>query len=342
MYRKGVGGVFTRRSTAMLSLDVSKATLACALFHAPARQPHWEGEVPNTPAGVAQLLARTAPEQPWVLEPTGRYSTTVAKQARAAGRTVLLASPRKAKKYWESIQSRAKTDRLEARGLGLYALTHELPPYPLKTAEVERLEQLLAARRGVVQSLSSLRQQQRALPYAAAALQPALDALQAQVKALDQQIQQAQHACPAAQQLRPVPGIGPVTAAAVGACLTAKQCAHADQFVAYVGLDVGVRRSGKRQSDRSPRGLTKQGDAYLRRLLYMCARSAVRAKHSPFRAQFERERAKGLPKVAAYCAVARKLARLCWSLVQHDTRYDAERVLQPRISAAPIDKNHRI
>ena len=326
----------------MLSLDVSTATRACALFEAPSRQPQGEGEVPNSPAGVAQLLARTTPEQPWVLEPTGRYSTPVAKQARAAGRSVLLASPRKAKRYLESIQSRAKTERLDARGLGLDALTHARPPYPLKTADVERRAQLLAARRGVVQSLSSLRQQQRDLPYAAAALQPVLDALQAQVKALDLQIQQAQQACPAAQQLRPVPGIGPVTASAVGACLTAQQFAHADQFVAYVGLDVGVRRSGKRQSDRSPRGLTKQGDAYLRRLLYMCARAAVRAKGSPFRAPFERERAKGLPKVAAYCAVARKLARLCWALVQHDTRYDPQRVSQPPISAAPVDKNHRL
>ena len=96
---------------------------------------------------MAQLLARTSPEQPWVLEPTGRYSTTVAQQARAAGRTVWLASPRKAEKYQESIQDRAKTDQLDARGLGLYALTHDLPPYPLKSADVERLEQLLARRR---------------------------------------------------------------------------------------------------------------------------------------------------------------------------------------------------
>ena len=50
----------------------------------------------------------------------------------------------------------------------------------------------------------------------------------------------------------------------------------------------------------------------------VCARAAVLSKNSPFKEQYERERKKGMSKTAAYCAycaIARKLARLCWSLV---------------------------
>jgi transposase len=84
--------------------------------------------------------------------------------------------------------------------------------------------------------------------------------------------------------------------------------------VAYIGLDVDKRESGKRKGER---GLTHQGDAELRRLLYLCAQANLRIQDSPFRQQYERERAKGLSSTAALCAVARKLARLCWSLHKH-------------------------
>lgn len=88
---------------------------------------------------------------------------------------------------------------------------------------------------------------------------------------------------------------------------------------------VAIRQSGKKNGQR---GLTKQGDAELRRLLYLAAQANLRTKDSPFKAHYERERAKGLSSTAALCAVARKLARLCWSLAKHGTTYDANRVYQ--------------
>jgi transposase len=316
----------------MLGIDVSKDTLACALYDPAQEKFQWEQSVAHSPAGVDQLLRRTPADVPWVLEPTGRYSLLVAQAARAAGRQVLLAPPRKAKAYLNSLQSRAKTDRLDSRGLALFAAsrpaTHPLAPYPIKTPAVEQLDQLLTARRGIVAALSSLRQQLTELPHAAGPLRQAVTDLEQQRDVLDTQIATATaapDAFPEVAALQAVPGIGPVTAAAVVSRLRAKQFTHPDQFVAYVGLDVVVLQSGTR---RGQRGLSKQGDAELRRLLYMCARATLTAKGSPLRAQYQRELAKGMSKTAALNAVARKLARLCWSLVQHGTKYDPARVYQ--------------
>ena len=124
-------------------------------------------------------------------------------------------------------------------------------------------------------------------------------------------------------RLQQVPGIGPVTAARVAARLAASEFTHSDQFVAFIGLDIRVRQSGQRKGHQ---GLTKQGDAELRRLFYLCAQATLRARESPFVAQYEREQQKGLAKTAALCAVARKLARLCWSLARHGSDYDPTRV----------------
>ena len=307
----------------MLGLDISKATLSCALIDPTTQTPTWQGQLPNSPAGVAQLLARLPPEIAWVMEPTGRYSLTVAQQAQAAGRQVLLAQPQKAKKFLESRQDRAKTDRLDARGLGLYALSTALPPYPIKTEAVERLQQLLIARKGLSQAIAALEQQLNELPFAPEALKEAVADLKRRRQEIDRQLAAERKQWPVMGQLLAVPGIGPVTAAALAACLASKEFERGDQFVAYCGLDVRVRQSGKRKGTL---GLTKQGDAELRRLLYLAAQASLRGKGSPFAEQYQRERAKGLTSTAALCAVARKLARLAWALARSGAPYDPQRV----------------
>lgn len=309
----------------MLGIDVSKDTLSCTLLDPHTRQPRWHKDVKNTAAGWSQLLRHTPQEVAWVLEPTGRYSQNVARAAREAGRDVRLAPPKKAQLFLRSVQSRAKTDKLDAAGLALYGLSCPLAPYPLKNAMQEELDQLLLARKGLSQSVCELQARQRELPRAASALAPAVLALRVQLQAVDRQIAELTRApaLAAIKELQKVPGIGPVTAATLVSRLTARSFTHADQFVAYCGLDVRVHQSGKKSGQL---GLSKQGEAELRRLLYLAAQASLRAKGSPFKAQYERERAKGLATTAALCAVARKLARLSWALVTHGVSYDPARV----------------
>jgi transposase len=324
----------------MLGIDVSKATLATTLLDEQDGRPRWTLVVPNTAAGVAQLLAQTPPTSAWVLEPTGHYSGTVARQAQAAGRTVLMAPSRRAKAFLAAVRPRAKTDRLDSAGLARYARAVALRPYPLKAPAMEQIDQLLAARKGISQSLARLRQQRATLPAAGEVLDGVIADLTARLRALDHRIAaQRQVAVPAATTLLTVPGIGPVTATAVASCLTSKHFDHPDQFVAYLGLDVRVRDSGTR---RGRRALSKQGDAELRRLLYLCAQATLRRRDpdNPFKVQYARERAKGLSSTAALNAVARKLARTCWSLHRYRTTYNPQRVhTQPPTPrpAPPLD-----
>src|SRR5688572_4270757 len=92
------------KGMSMIGIDVSKDTLACAFVEARTHQLRWEMTLPNTPAGVASLLKKTPPHTPWVVEPTGRYSTRVVQQAYETGQSVRLAPPRKAKAFLNSLQ----------------------------------------------------------------------------------------------------------------------------------------------------------------------------------------------------------------------------------------------
>jgi transposase len=315
----------------ILALDVSKATLVATFDPRHGRLQAWR--CPNTAAGIRQLLARTPPECCWVLEPTGRYSNLAVDLARSAQRLVLMAEPRRAKAFLASGPDRAKTDRLDSRGLAEYAAARPLPCYPRPSAVVEQTQQLLAARRGLSQALSRLHQQQRELPQAAPVLQAACTALREQLAEVDRQLAEVvsaeahQEELGAAARLDAVPGIGPVIAAAVATCLQRQAFTHPDQFVAYVGLDLKVRDSGQQTGARV---LSRRGDGELRRLLYLAAQANLRSNTSPFRKHYEREVAKGLSSTGALCAVARKLAKVCWSLVKHGGQYDAQRVyVQP-------------
>jgi transposase len=313
----------------MIGIDVSKNDLVCTHICPRTRKQIWQATFPNTCAGIAKLLAKEKDKPSFVLEPTGRYGDVMVQKAVQAGRRVFLAPPKRAKAFLSSVQDRAKTDRVDSGSLALFALSVPLKPYPQKSPVVETVTQLLSARKGLTQSIMRLQLQKKELPYAAAPLETAVVALEAQVKVLDAQIAAASQEEAALSEtmrrLQQVPGIGPVTAAAVGACLVSKAFVSPDAFVAYCGLDISVRQSGKRSGNL---GLSRQGSAELRRLLYLCAQSTLRTKNSPFKEQYERERAKGLSSTAALCAVSRKMAKLCWSLWKHNSDYDASRVYQ--------------
>ena len=351
----------------MLGVDVGKAELHGTWRDPETRRVRWQGAVPNTAAGIQQLLKR-APGASLVVEPTGRYGEPLIRAAQTAGREVLLAAPRKARAFLWSEQPRAKTDRVDSAGLALDGLTGRLRPYLLPSPAVDQVKQLLTARRGLSQSLTNLRQQRAALPLAADVLTPAITALEQQLAALDRQMKRALGAAtepparralgaaaaaaatgaapdptatPAALQghslataataLMAIPGIGEVTAPALAACLLDKQFTQPDQFVAYVGLDIRVHQSGRRRGEF---GLSKHGDAELRRLLYLAAMAAANATLAE---RYARERAKGLAKTAALNAVARKLAKVAWSIVTHGTTYDPKRVDAQPVDDKPLD-----
>jgi len=129
----------------------------------------------------------------------------------------------------------------------------------------------------------------------------------------------------AADRLRSVPGIGPITAGwllvetlAFTTCATPQQAA-AGCPLGRTGLAPHPYESGT--SIRRRGRIGQGGNAALRRALYMASVSAGR--HNPhIRAFYERLRTAGKPVKVARCAAARKLLHLCWAVVTRDIDYD--------------------
>jgi transposase len=85
-----------------------------------------------------------------------------------------------------------------------------------------------------------------------------------------------------------------------------------EQLVSYLGLNPGVRQSGAQRATHGR--ITEQGRAHARGMLVEAAWTAAKIP-GPLRAFFERVRARrGAP--IAIVATARKLACLCWTMIE--------------------------
>lgn len=123
------------------------------------------------------------------------------------------------------------------------------------------------------------------------------------------------------RRLQTLVGVGPWVAAGLLSLLERVPLTHGDAFIAFLGLDPRPQDSGQRVGRRR---LSKRGPSELRRLLYNAASSASKSKL--WKPWYEYYRGKGLSSTAALVVIARKIARIAFSLYRHNTSFDPSRL----------------
>jgi transposase len=312
----------------VLGVDVAKETLSFCLIHG--HEVVLQAETQNEQDQVQHLLAslpvKEGPSLCVAVEPTNTYWYTVAECARRAGYRVVSAPPKATKLFLRSLSPRVKNDKVDAKGIALYAASMDLKTYQPKPQDLKALDELLCVRRKLSENNAYYRQVASTNSAAADVAANMLASSKAQLTELDNRIQEALKKLSPAKRLIKVPGFGPVVTASLVSRLLSIQFKSSDSFVAYVGLDLRVIESGKL---RGRRRLSHNGDAELRRLLYLAAQSSIRVKGSPFAHIYQHALADlNLTTTEAICAVARKMGRTAWSIVEHNTSYDPDRVRQ--------------
>lgn len=260
------------------------------------------------------------------IESTGTMHRVLVRCAIAAGHTVYVLNARDLSHYARALGRRAKTDRLDALLIARYLANEHahLHPYRLPSALQEKLDELISRRHKVVVAHQALRQsfadmKLSAWPVASRSLRTLIAQIDQQLAEL---IAQDERLAPIAEHLASVVGFGPLLSTALAHALTRHPFLRADAFIAYVGYDPRPRDSGRKCGRRY---LSKRGPAELRRLLFNAAMSA--SKTALWRPFYQRYRDRGLPSTAALVILARKLARIAFSIVKHGTVFDPQRVM---------------
>jgi len=165
----------------------------------------------------------------------------------------------------------------------------------------------------------------------------ALDQLEVRLAAYAEQIAAQARGSEVAKRLQTIAGVGPTTAAAMAATVGQPQeFRNGRQFAAWLGLTPKQHSTGgKTRLGR----ITKRGDAYLRTLLILGAKSALQAalrKPPETRHRLQQWIVAVFSRIGYHktlVAIANKHARIIWVLLVKGEDFDVRR-LTPKVAAA--------
>jgi transposase len=320
-----------------VGVDVSQEALDVAARTDSGGEPR-TGQFVNTPAGHRQLikwLTKGGRSARVVLEATGVYSLDLALALDAAPRIdVMVVNPRAARQFADACLQRSSTDATMAAALREYAARMEFVAWMPPSAAVRELRAI--ARRIAALTLEKTRELNRRHAAGATADTPAVvvNDVAVNVRHLERRIAELErHAVtlittdpqlkPIYQRVLSVCGIAATSAIQLlGELLVLPADMTARQWVAHSGLDVRHVVSGT-SVHKAPR-ISKQGNAHVRRILYMPA--LVATQHEPHvRAFYEQLLAAGKKPLQALVAVMRKLLHAIHGMLKTNTDFDGSK-----------------
>lgn len=156
-----------------------------------------------------------------------------------------------------------------------------------------------------------------------------LEHTQANLQKLEEEIDKLLESDKGAKGLQSVPEFGHKTVAVLRAELgDVARFQRTDQVVAYAGLDLEVKESGKWKGQVK---LSKRGSGRLRRMLYLAAVRCIRLEGSAFGAYYHRLVARGMKGREAMIAVMRKMLTVAYRLLKTGEMYDSTKVGAVRV-----------
>jgi transposase len=297
-----------------VGIDVAKATLD--LHFLPSGQAH---SLANTPAGHRQLLKLLPLPAVCriVLEATGGYERQLVADLLDAGFHVAVVNPKRVRDFARALGLAAKTDRLDARVLALFA--EKVQPAPAqKTPEKQAEIQQLVGRRRQLIELRTQESNRWDVTHSKAArksIQAVLNTLERQVRDIEKAIEDLVESDDEWRQktelVQSVPGLGGVTATTLLADVPELGQLNRQQISSLVGLAPFNRDSGQHQGKRAIGG----GRKSVRCVLYMAALAARRC-NPVIKAFADRLTLHGKPFKFVLTACMRKLLVIVNSLVK--------------------------
>lgn len=301
-----------------VGIDVAKAELVVA-----ARPSGASWVVPNDDAGLRALLARLTPETPTliVVEATGGYQLPCVAALAAAGLPVVVVNPRQVRDFAKSTGQLAKTDRIDAGILALFAERVRPAVRPLPDPAVQELDAVLTRRRQLLEMLQAERNRLgqlfgRGQPHVKQSLKRHIAYLERALAIADTELREMVEGSPVwrarDELLQSVPGIGPVVARTLLAELPELGRLDRRAIAKLVGVAPLNRDSGTWRGRRSIHG----GRPRVRAVIYMAALVATRC-NAVITGFYQRLLAAGKPKKLALVACMRKLLTMLNTMLRN-------------------------
>lgn len=272
--------------------------------------------------GVAELVERLQRRGPTLVvsEATGGFEQVVAGALGAAGLPVVVVNPRQIRDFARALGRLAKTDRIDAEVIALFAERVRPQPRPLPDDQARLLGELVTRRRQLIEMITA--EGNRARQLESRRLKERIDRhralLQDELSAIEAELDGTIRGTPIWREkddlLKSVPGVGDTLARTLIAELPELGTLDRKKIAALVGVAPFNRDSGTLRGKRTVWG----GRAAIRATLYMAALVASRC--NPVIARFYRRLlAAGKPKKLALTACMRKLLTILNAIIRDQT-----------------------
>lgn len=309
-----------------VGIDVAKAQVDVAV-----RPTGQRWTISNDEPGIGELVSRLKALGPAmvVLEASGGLELPSVAALTAASLPVVIVNPRQVRDFARAIGTLAKTDALDAAVLAHFADAVRPPVRPLRDAETQVLNSLVARRHQVIAILVA---EKNRLGSAISAVRPRIEAhiawLEQELNDIDEGLRQTLRSSPVWREkydiLRTVPGVGEQLSLALLAHLPELGTLNRRQIAALVGVAPFNRDSGAMRGKRRVWG----GRSRVRAVLYMGALAASRF-NPVIHDYYQRLLAAGKPKKVALVACMRKLLVILNSMLKHRSPWRAQRARVP-------------
>lgn len=276
--------------------------------------------------GVANLVDRLRVLAPALIvsEATGGFEQVVAGSLASAGLPVVVVNPRQIRDFARALGRLAKTDRLDAEVIALFAERVRPELRPLADERARLLGELVARRRQVVEMITA--EGNRARQLESRRLKKRIERhrliLQEELTEIEQELDTTIRGTPIWREsedlLKSVPGVGNTLARSLIADLPELGTLDRKKIAALVGVAPFNRDSGTLRGRRAVWG----GRSAIRATLYMAALVATRC-NPVIRTFYRRLLAAGKPKKLALTACMRKLLTILNAILRDRTPWQS-------------------
>ena len=281
----------------------------------------------NNRQGIAKLIAWITPLQPMriIFEATGAYHRALQMALGKAALPAVKINPLQLRRFAQATGKRAKSDPIDAIMLARFGYTMQPDIPPARDETIDRLAELLAARRALVKDRTAALNRSKTLTLALLKRQSQqhLAQIKTQINAIDQArvlIVAANERLEARSDiLVSIPGFAHATACTLLIDMPELGSMDAKQTGSLSGLAPVTRQSGNWQGKSFIQG----GRASLRQALYMPALVAIRF-NPPLKAKYLALRAAGKPAKVAIVVIMRKLLIIANALLRDNRKWTLE------------------
>jgi len=290
----------------------------------------------NTTKGITEFiewvnkLKSPAMDLHVTMEATGVYYEELAYTLYELDTTIVhVLLPNIAKKYFESLNVKIKTDKVDSKILAQMGLERMLRPWVLSSKIYRNLRTLSREKGQLVKERTMVKNQLHAEIHTAEPLKRTITRFKNRIKYLAKQIKSVEQdidkvlasdnfVSDKVKIIKTIPGISTATIVGViaetGGFVNIKSM---KQLTSYSGYDVSIQESGKWKGKSS---ISKKGNSHIRRLMHMPTLSSIRSSKN-HKSTYNRIIENKEYKMIGVVAMQRKLLGLMYTLWKNDSEY---------------------